>query len=497
MHTPFAPVASWLPRYFQGPASTWKGRVARDAIAGATIGAMVVPQSLSYAAVAGVPPAHGLYADLQVVYPFLGTSPYLVIGPVAVMSLMVRATAEQAGGGVLMEGSVEWGRYAAFLALLVGLFQILMGVFRVGSKVAKHVSHTIIAAFTASAGILICSTQLSSVLGLKACKVASEIPGGRPTSCSFASKIFHALTLSGGGDAKTAFIGFNSIAFLLFARSSFLKELLGPQRAYLTRMGSLAIIAAGIAYAWMTGSCAEQGGSLSCVGYLPPGLPGFYFPVPPIPVVGFWQLVGILRAIVPLSFIGYAEALAIAKSAQARYASRELVAGNLQNAAFPSGDVDEDQELVALGACNVWSSLFQGFTVTGSFSRTAINADSGAMSPISVLFAAGVVVLTLLVLTPVMSLLPKAVVSAVVIVAISRLIDPEEFAKLYRTGDRHGCAVYLSTFLATLAFGVDAGLCLGIAVDSIEKVRRSLRQFMTKRISRALSRQFSSGSLSA
>ena len=157
------PIARWLPKYFGS--SAWRRHLVRDAIAGCTIGAMVVPQSLSYAAVAGVPAAHGLYADLQTLYPVLGTSPYLVIGPVAVMSLMVRSTAENQGG--MEENTAEWAQYAAFLALLVGCLQIVMGVTGIGTRVAKHVSHVVIAAFTASAGILICSTQLTGILGLE------------------------------------------------------------------------------------------------------------------------------------------------------------------------------------------------------------------------------------------------------------------------------------------------------------------------------------------
>ena len=148
-----------------------------------------------------------------------------MIGPVAVMSLMVRSTAEQQGG--LEENTAEWAQYAAFLSFLVGIFQILMAYTGAGTRVAKHVSHVVIAAFTASAGILIISTQLTGIFGLKECKVPASIPGGTSTSCSFVRKIIHVATLKGGCNPRAVILSALTTGLLLVSRSEKLKRMLG------------------------------------------------------------------------------------------------------------------------------------------------------------------------------------------------------------------------------------------------------------------------------
>jgi SulP family sulfate permease len=397
-----------------------------DLAAGLTVGVVLIPQGMAYALIAGLPPVYGLYAAVvpMALYALLGTSRHMSVGPVAMAALLV-------ANGVAPLAQGDAARYvtlAIMLTLLVGVIQLGMGLLRAGFLV-NLLSHPVLAGFTSAAAIMIATSQLGGLTGLAISRghvheMLIELAGTWSAT--------HLLTLSIGGAALAAGIGVRRIFPKL------------PVPMIIVLLGTLG--------SWFFGF-GERG--VQIVGAVPSGLPSFALPgFSMLGLPGMESSLGLpdVKALIPvaiaIALVGFMESIAVAKV----YASRYRY------------DIDADQELKALGIANIAGGFFQSFPATGGFSRTAVNVDSGARSQVAALVSAGVIAVTLLFLTPLFHHLPKAILSAIIIVAVLGLIDVQEARKLWHV-DRRDFGLMIATFLATLLFGIEEGILIGAGLS--------------------------------
>lgn len=446
----YPPIREWLPQY------KWSEDTPYDVAAGLTVGVMAIPQSLSYALIAGLPPAYGLYSDLQICYPIFGSSKYLVVGPVAVMSLMSRFAMEKLH---YHEGSKEWIDMVCFLSVLVAAIQFAIGAGGFGSRISSLLPAPAIAGFSSAAALIIGSTQLSALFGLSKCQTSDG------QSCDFIRSIFHTVTNLPEMDMATFICGVLSFATLMAFRALepsreakataiSLGQRPSMARSLLPKLGALSVVlfSTSILYLFSDDSSSSIS-QIKQVGYIPSGLPSpRWFPAFPASLDIF---VSLLWSSIPIALVGFAEASAIAKS------STKLRNENVDA-------ISDDYEVLALAFCNAFTAWVGGYPVTGSFSRTAINAESGARSALSTAIAAVAVVFVLLFCTGFLAKLPKAAVSAIVLSAVVKLIDYKEFLELlhaYQTNRRDRRVwVFSVVFVTALVLGVEKGLLAGVAV---------------------------------
>lgn len=398
-----------------------------DLVAGLTTGVMLIPQGMAYAMLAGLPPICGLYASLLpvVVYALFGTSRQLAVGPVAMVSLLVGTGVSSVGTG---DGSTEvYVAAAVLLALLVGLMQAGMGIFRLGF-IVNFLSHPVLAGFTSAAALIIGFSQLKHLLGVPLPR-SHHVHVVLHSAAEHASEI-HAITLA---------LGVVSIAFLA-----------GLKRWASRLPRALFAVAAASALVW---GFDLQDRGVAIVGAVPEGLPPFAVPaVDP----------GLVRALSPIALtialVGFMESIAVAK----RYAAQRKY------------EVDANRELVGLGLANLAGAFTASYPVTGGFSRTAVNAQAGATSGVAGLVAAALVGLTLLFLTPLFFFLPKAVLAAVIMTAVLGLIDLHEVSHLWRV-QRSDLGMWVVTFLSTLLLGIETGILVGVSASIAVVVLRTTR----------------------
>ena len=352
-----------------------------DAVAAAVVTLMLIPQSLAYALLAGLPPEAGLYASMAplVLYAVFGTSSSLAVGPAAVTSLMTAA----ALGTVAAAGSLGYASAAALLALLSGAMLFAMGALRLGF-VANFLSHPVISGFVSASGLLIAATQLKHLLGVPLS--GQTLPELLPSLWQHAPHT-HLPTLA---------IGAGALAFLVWVRRS-LKALLrtwglGALAAdVVAKAAPVLALAATTLLAW--GLQLDQGG-LRVVGAVPGGLPPLTWPVLD---AGLWpQIEQLAMAALLISLVGFVESVSVGQSLAAKRRER----------------IDPDAELRALGASNIAAGLTGGFPVTGGFSRSVVNFDAGARTPAAGVFTALALLLAALLLTPALYHLPQAVLAA-------------------------------------------------------------------------------------
>ena len=402
-----------------------RSNLQNDASAGLTVGVMLIPQGMAYALIAGMPPIYGLYAALVpiVVYAFLGTSRQLSVAPVAMMSLLTAA-----GVGPLAGDDAE--RYIALailLALMVGIIQFSMGLARFGF-LTNFLSHPILAGFTSAAALIIGLSQLKHVLGVNIER----------------SHHVHEILLEAAGQlgdvhGSTLIIGLLGMGMLI-----------GLRRWNKAFPGALVVVLLSIAAVWAL-SLAD--GGVRIVGAVPDGLPGIG-----IPEISLTDLQALLPTALAISLVGFMESIAVAKV----YASKNRY------------EINPNQELIGLGLANILGSLFQSFPTTGGFSRTAVNAQAGAKTQVSGLVSAMVIGLTLLFLTPLFYFLPNAVLAAIVMVAVSGLIDWKEAKYLWKV-DRKDFGLMMLTFVATLGLGIEQGILVGVVASLVVVVYQSSR----------------------
>ena len=417
------PIVNWLGQYGTQALS-------RDLVAALIVTIMLIPQSLAYALLAGLPAEVGLYASIVplLAYAVFGSSRTLSVGPVAVASLMSAA----ALGQVAVQGTADYLLAAAVLALLSGLFLAAMGAMRLGF-LANFLSHPVISGFITASGLLIALSQLKHILGISA--------GGHnlaEMAVSLGENIaqLNLLTLATGA-AVIAFLYWSrGGAVRLLERLSVAAHTAGILVKAAPVVGVMATIAAAILFDF-------EGHQVALVGVIPPGLPSLHLP-------NFsWELVRSLSVpAVMISIIGYVESVSVGKTLAAKRRQK----------------IDMNQELIGLGAANIGSGLSGAFPVTGGFSRSVVNFDAGAETQMASVFTAVGIALASLFLTPLLYFLPKATLAATIIVAVLSLVDFSILKKTWNFSRSDFFAV-LITIVVTLLFGVEAGVTCGVAVS--------------------------------
>lgn len=410
------PAAGWLRRYRRED-------LPGDLSAGLIVAVMLVPQGMAYALLAGLPPVVGLYASTipLILYALFGSSRQLAVGPVAIVSLLTLS-----GVSALAEpGSAEFVALAALLALMVGAMQLGLGLLRAGF-VVNFLSHAVISGFASAAAIVIGLSQLKHLLGID---LASNH--------SVPALLWVAGRRIGETHPLTFGLGLASIAALVLLRR------VSPRFP-----GSLVVVAAATAVVYALG-LDERG--VSVVGEVPQGFPGFA-----LPEIGLGSIAALLPVALTITFVGFMESIAVAKYIAAREKYR----------------VDANQELKGLGLANIAGSVFSAYPVTGGFSRSAVNYQAGARTQLATGITAGLVVLTLLFLTPLFYYLPNAVLAAIVMVAVYGLIDFKVPARLLRLKRVDGVTL-LITVAATLLVGIEQGIVAGVVFSLLVFIWRS------------------------
>ena len=391
---------------------------------------MLIPQGLAYALLAGLPPEVGLYASIAplVLYAILGTSRVLAVGPVAVVSLMTAS----AIGQHAVAGSQEYWSVAITLAFMSGSMLLLMGVLRLGF-LANFLSHPVISGFISASGLLIAASQMKIIMG-----VTSD-------SQNFIDLMFDLFSQIPNIHTLTFTIGLIAIIFLAWSRVGLKRALLtfglkAKSADIITKSAPVAVIAFTALLTWIF-QWQVQG--LKVVGTVPQGLPPLSVPL--------WDLALWKELAVPallISVVGFVESVSVGQTLAAKRRQR----------------IEPDQELVALGASNLSSSLTGGFPVTGGFSRSVVNFDSGAKTPAAGAFTAIGIASASLLLTPALFYLPQAVLSATIIVTVMSLVD---FSILKRTWafSKTDFIGALTTLLVTLSVSIEIGLMVGVVAS--------------------------------
>jgi SulP family sulfate permease len=413
------------------------GWLSGDVVAGVTVWAVLVPEALAYATIAGVSPVVGLYAApaALIFYAAFGSSRQLVVGPMSATAALSAATV----GEFATQGSKQFVAMTAALAITTGLAALVAGLARLGF-LANFISEPVLKGFIVGLALTIIMGQLPALFGVE------------KGSGNFFAKLWDLVTKLGDTSATTLLVGVLSLAVVL-----------GLKRVAPVVPASLAAVALGVV-AVKALHLDDHG--VDIVGPIKSGLPTVG--VPDVKTGDFADLVGPCLGVM---LIGFAEGLGAAKT----YATREHY------------EIDANRELLGLGAANVASGLASGMVVNGSLSKTAVNGAAGARSQISGLVCAGLTVLTLLFLTSLFEDLPEATLAAVVIAAVMELVDIGALATLYRVytralGRAYGGIAARPDFIAALAamagvliFDTLPGLFLGIAISLLLLVYRVSR----------------------
>jgi SulP family sulfate permease len=412
----FFPFLSWLKTYN-------RSLLYGDLIAGLTLGVMLVPQGMAYAMIAGMPPIYGLYAALvpQIVYALTGTSRQLAVGPVAMDSLLVAA-----GIGALQLANIEdYIATVLLLTLLIGSIQLLLGFLRMGFFI-NFLSKPVISGFTSAAAILIGLGQLKHIFGVQISQ-SSKIH-------QLLGNIFGSL-----GQINLYALGLGIVAILLILFMNRISKKI-PTPLIIVIIGILAVLFLNL----------ETKG-IQVVGEIPKGLPKFQSPE------FQWEKMGQLLPIaITVALFGFMESISIAKTVEEKHHEYEL---------------DANQELRALGLSNLMGSFFQSFSVSGSFSRTAVNDQAGAKTGMSLIFSALLISAVLLFLTPLFHDLPAAVLGAIILVSVFGLIDLKYPAMLFKSR-KDEFMLLVATFLLTLFIGLIEGILLGVLLSLLLLVYR-------------------------
>lgn len=420
------PILTWLPNYRRADLSG-------DLGAGLTTAVMLIPQAMAYAMLAGLPPIHGLYAATLplLAYAVFGSSRQLAIGPVAMDSLLVAVGV----GALARAGTPTYVAYAILLAAMVGVIQLGMGLARLGFLV-NFLSRPVISGFTSAAALIIGISQLPHLLGIE---------------LERSSQVHEIVIAAARRIAETSLptlgIGLGSVIALL---------VLARLRPKFPR--ALAVVVVGTLLVWALGLDAR---GVAIVGEVPRGLPR-----PALPVFDL----GIMRELLPtalaVALVSFMEAISVAKAVVGKYTDPD--------AKGPKPRVEANRELIGLGAANLLGSLVRGYPVAGGLSRTAVNAQAGARTQLAGVVTAGVVVLTLVLLTPLFHYLPKATLAAIIMTAVFSLVDVAMVRKLW-TLERVELAILILTFAATLAVGIVQGLAVGVGASVLIFVIRQTR----------------------
>jgi SulP family sulfate permease len=410
--TKYFPILDWAPKY--------RGETfVNDMVAAVIVTIMLIPQSLAYALLAGLPPQVGLYASILplIVYAIFGSSRQLAVGPVAILSLMTAAAA----GKIAATGTAQYIEAAIILAFLSGLILLAMGLFRMGF-LANFLSHPVVSGFITASGVIIAASQVKHILGIDA---------GGHNLFEIVISLFEKLPET---NLPTLYIGVSSLIFLFWVRKQFkpllIKMGLGEKTATI-------IARAGPVFAVVAGILVVAGLSLDASGVkilreIPQDLPALG--VPQFDRDIWMQLLG---SAAQISLIGFVESVSVGQTLAAKKRAR----------------IDPNQELIGLGAASLSAGVSSGYPVTGGLARSAVNFDAGAETPAAGAFTAIGIGLATLFLTPYLFYLPQAVLAATIIVAVLSLVDLPEVIKVWKYS-KSDFAAMAATIMVTLGFGV-------------------------------------------
>lgn len=432
----YLPIISWGRTYN-------KANFTNDLIAALIVTIMLIPQSLAYALLAGLPAEMGLYASIIpiVLYAIFGTSKALAVGPVAVVSLMTAA----AIGKIADPGSSEYIMAAITLAFLSGAFLVLMGVLRLGF-LANFLSHPVIAGFITASGILIATSQLKHIFGIQA------------HGHNFIELTLSLLSSLNQINWYTFSVGFFVLTFLFLVRRGLKNVLIklgisAKIADICTKIGPVFAVITTIIAAWAF-NLANY--SVALVGDVPQGLPPLT-----TPSFSYEMWISLIGSALLISVIGFVESISVAQTLAAKKRQR----------------ISPDQELIGLGAANIGASFSGGFPVTGGFSRSVVNFDAGADTPAAGAYTALGLAFASIFLTPLIFFLPKATLAATIIIAVLTLVDFSILKKTWRYSKADFIAV-LTTITITLLLGIETGVTAGVVISIFIHLYKSSRPHM-------------------
>ncbi len=388
-----------------------------DVVAGITVAVLLIPQGMAYSMLAGIPPVYGLYAVTipLLLYGLLGTSRQLAVGPVAMVALLIASGLE----GLADPGSVEYVQLAILLALLVGIMQLVMGLTGMGYLV-NFLAHPVVAGFTSAVAIIIAVSQMRLLLGIDINR------GGVIDTLTALLRNIASLHL------PTTLLGLSALVILIIGRRM---SSLIPTPLILMVLSVLAVRLLELDIA-----------GVKIIRDIPSGMPSFSLP--------HWESTSV-RDLLPMALtialVGFMESIAVAQKLQGRHKDY---------------NIDSSQELRALGFANLVGSFFQSFPVTGGFSRSAVNDEAGARTGLASIISSILIMLSLLFFTRLFYHIPIVALAAIIIVAVSRLIDFSEFKMLWRT-DRQDALLWIVTFLVTLLISVETGILVGVGLSIV------------------------------
>lgn len=416
-----------------------------DVVAGVIVATLLIPQAMAYALLAGLPPQVGLYASLLplAVYALLGSSRFLSVGPSALLSLLIATQV----AALAEPGSASYLAFAMATALIAGVMQIGMGLARMG-VLTNFLSQPVLSGFISGAAFLIALNQVKHLLGVPVphtdglLEMLVELGGAIPAT--------HWPTVMVGGASVLTLLAFQIVLPRLFARWKTFPPALARS---LSKSGPILVVIVVTAIA--AGFQLEKRG-VNLIGEIPSGLPRFTFP--DIAVSDIAQLIPLAVAI---SFIGFIENISVAKSLAARRRQK----------------VDAGQEFIALGAANIAAGFTGGYPVSGSFARSTVNFTAGAKTGLASLITVAVVGVAALFLMPLFHHLPQTVLAAIIIIAVTGLMDFRMPVRLWRYNKADAVALIL-TFLGVLAVGVMQGIAIGVGSTILLHLWRTSRPHM-------------------
>ncbi len=417
----FFPVFNWLRKYERSD-------LPGDIIAGSVVAITLIPQAMAYSNLAGLPPQLGLYSSIiaLILFSIFSTSRFLSIGPVAIVSILTAAGI----GHLAQQGTPEYVSLAITLAFLVGIIQFIMGFFQIGF-IVNFISHPVISGFTSAAAVILFTSQLKNILGLK---------------IAYSEKTFEVIWATFNEISNTniaaVILGVAGILFLLSFRKILRYvpvklRLSDLSIEIIAKSAPLFLVLASSLIVWFWRLNETQ--NISIIGTIPSGLPGFV-----LPKFSLTTIQSLLPIAFAISFVGFMESYSVATTLGSKRGQK----------------VDPNQELIALGIANAGATFLGGYSITGSFSRSMVNFMSGASTQLSAIFTVLLVVLTLIFLMPVFYYLPQAALAAIILVAVKDLFDAQGLRHIWNYSKADGYS-WLVTFFSILIFNIESGILIG------------------------------------
>ncbi len=420
----YIPALDWLVHY-------QSENLVGDIIAGIIVASLLIPQSMAYALLAGLPPQVGLYAGIvpAILYPIFGTSRVLAVGPVAVDSLMVGAAVSQ----LAPQDSPDYLAFALTLAFLVGIIELAMGLLRLGFLV-NFLSRSVISGFISGAALIIAFSQVKHLFGLSV-----------PSTDSFFELLFVLIRNLPQTNWIALALGLVSVVILLYFNKPLVKQLKRrgwSDRKILPVAKSAPLLVVILGTLVVSSLQLDQTAGIKVVGEIPQGLPSFTLPLLNVQT---WQM--LLPTALAIALVGYMEGFA----------------GGQALASKRREKIDANQELVGFGVANLGASFTGGYPVTGGVSRSVVNYSAGANTGLASMITGCLLAVTVMFLTSLFYFLPQACLAAIIITAVYKLIDLATFKRMW-SYDRADGFAWLATFLIVLSLGVSNGIIFGALI---------------------------------